>query len=612
MLLLRSECQNIDTKRILSLLEKIQTPYIKEYKKKCDTYTNKKYTSTMFCDEISLLYDHETDNKLYHHFKRLESEISNKCTQAQSIQDELNSYYNVEFLEKFLHLLTFFPVWTNVIPSDCKDMRSQMFDVDDRHFSSISNFFLKNAESDRLPLNKFAIQHAQFLKNTLQENREYLNVEKQVTGKVAGESEKDVSMHTYLNLKEDWRGKGDKVSDNHDIGDNSVNSASLANEVPIHNNNISTLSLNTSLFTECADETSTSVAYSNDTSRIFDEHSYFKSAGDESHNLSSVTPQFDHSTAVRKKKSTMYNEPNPEVNVFYSKARTHGPSKTLKIRNGNTMQLKSRTIEIVDEETKKKKKIAIKYVFDSTSGVDSIAVLVIHGIFNFNDFNNDICNLENSSGKLLFLQSVHHLATTEKHATYYADRFRMLLSIGELRGDNIVCPETIDRYFIKLMDDYYSISQYSFCSKCDTTFTNNYSIVPSIFKILKDDIKNKSLSGLFTKASAHSCEICTSEKTVSFNFNGYIAIHVENENWCFELRDIQAAICIGDNTYFLAGLIGYTPAVTKYGQPNYAAYRRTTSKLDKKWKKPDGLQVNNVPETSSIAVALILYIRNKD
>lgn len=77
----------------------------------------------------------------------------------------------------------------------------------------------------------------------------------------------------------------------------------------------------------------------------------------------------------------MYSQPNPAVNAYFSKPRNHGLSEPLKIQNGNTMQPKSLTVKGgANENTKKMKKIVKKFVFDSTSGIDSMAVLFIHTI----------------------------------------------------------------------------------------------------------------------------------------------------------------------------------------------------------------------------------------
>lgn len=600
MILLRSQCKNEHTRRIRQdFLEKITATLIKECKKKCDDYASNKYMSSdMFCDQISLLYDHKPDNVIYNHLKKLESEISDKCLNTQSLQDESNPYHNAEFAEILLHLLTVFPVWTNIIPSQCEDTRLHMSDLNVRYLSSITDYVLKDAESEQLSIDKFAIQHAEFLKHKLQENRELIHLQRKQHKKAAKAHEEN-SMHTYLNLQEDWRGKGDQIGDKHDLKDSTINSATLPNDVSVENNDI-TFSLDTSSLTECSQKMSTSISYSNDISRVLDEHGYSKCTDGE----------FHHSTPVTKK-SGFYSQPNPTVNVYYNKPRTHEPSRSLKIRNGNTMQPKSVSEKVLDKETNKMVNVNEKYVFDSTSCIDSITVLFIHGIINFSDFHNNICNLARTPVQDSFLQAVYHLATTNIHTTYYANRFRILRKIGELRGDNIVFPGTIDKYFITLMDNCYSISESTHCLSCDVMYDNDYSIAPRIFKITREDIQNKNLSRLFTTYTPQICEICTNTKMVSYDFKGYIALHVENENWYFHLNEIQETIIIGDTTYFLAGVIGYTPAKTDYGQTHYIAYRLQRN-LEAKWKSHDNLKVQGVAGSSSIAVTLIIYIYNKD
>lgn len=147
-----------------------------------------------------------------------------------------------------------------------------------------------------------------------------------------------------------------------------------------------------------------------------------------------------------------------------------------------------------------------------------------------------------------------------------------------------------------------------FCNKCNSDISyDRY-----VFDLDIDDnnvfnIKEELLKNMFLK---DFCKQCHSTLDKTFEFQDYLALKPILENTVITLSKISETVELNQKTFFLAGVIAFTPPSLKNSPKHYIAYCRSVNGF---WQQRDNLKNKTVSvnKNTQLKVALILFVHNK-
>lgn len=512
----------------------------------------KRCSSSLDCkvDNSNEFHNFKSSTSILRHFKALIQNQNNNLLTLDS--STLNPYYNPKASVLFIEALSTFPLWSSLVIEgnvSCK--------LKEKHFTIIE----KSLSNDKkIVVQEFLKNQATCLKSDMEIFRKIIKDERE---QLKYDRNKECINYSYLNYKENWKGKAEKDPEEEKMA------TLIDNTVEV-----------TNMSWESNDEIMDISEISQDESIIHQEHNYSQV----------VSPSMGHSTPAQTNKKRKYTNPEPAVAVLYNKPDISKPKMGI-IKNGNRMKPKSLK--------------NVKYVFENSSVMDSISELLIHSMTEYKFLYDRVKTYIDNKNATLFISTIFHLMTNHNILKYYADRLNILLEIGQLRGkleSNIFCPQDIKYYFDIFMDSIDGFTENMTCQNC-----NKYTVHHMAYAgISEDTVITKTIEKFFNETSK-LCMECQQAIYNIFNFKGYIAIHLEREKIHFKIKDLQTQLEISEQLYFLAGLISFEKSEER---THYIAYVRSARGI---WKKRDSMSRTEKEEKVNsnvyLNIGLLLYVK---
>ena len=163
--------------------------------------------------------NHHSSTEIYEYMDCLCKEALKSCTLYNgNFEIQPNPYYNLDYLYVFINFLTYFPLWTSLIPP-VDDKFANCFalqEISTTHISSYREYFMKNEwyNNKSMSVDVFIVNHTKFIKELSQKARDNIIIKKTSTKKNELIEKKNFS---FLNEKENWMGKGEINEGNEDV-----------------------------------------------------------------------------------------------------------------------------------------------------------------------------------------------------------------------------------------------------------------------------------------------------------------------------------------------------------------------------------------------------------
>ena len=143
-----------------------------------------------------------------------------RCELFEDFSDELNPYENSQVLNIILNISSFCVLTAKfALGTDLMDFRYEVSKIQNKYLILMDQIHCQmEQENSGINTRDFIIKSAQHLKNNMSDGRSLIE---QVKSYVAPKCISDYTIHTYLDLREHWRGKGDK-NDKSNIPEKSV------------------------------------------------------------------------------------------------------------------------------------------------------------------------------------------------------------------------------------------------------------------------------------------------------------------------------------------------------------------------------------------------------
>ena len=344
-------------------------------------------------------------------------------------------------------------------------------------------------------------------------------------------------------------------------------------------------------------------------SRIDYEHNYLDKSKYSSNTKRKASPFPETLSVIEKKqpkKEAKYISQCPQIKVIHdniisktersSKNLTKKLTKDLLIKNGNLLGGKN-----FNKRT---------YTFDDTSAFDSIFETFVQAMYNYNKFRvfcND--NAVKFKTHVEFLKAMVDYSNNKNIYTFYANRFHILLRVGEVSNSRIACNHNIGFYFSKLLEGNCSITEKIYCEICIKKSVIEHYTTKNVVNLKTSDLQGD-FSKLLSMPTLKLCSQCHSKLNSVLEFHNYITIDLEHKNSEIKIEAIKEYQIINNIKYYLAGIVTYTQSKIKNETTQYVSYCRNNKGNWQKRKNIDKCVRYRIDTKKAIKPALVIYIKN--
>lgn len=600
-------------------------------------------------------YNNDISQHLWNNVKTLYRDCDVCSKNSNSVILEPNNFKNEKLMSQTINLLSLFPMWTNILSNRlttfCEVTSGLQFNDlvtnQDAQLTSCLDRTCKPKDANELSVENYVQIHADFIKTILQETRQIV---RSLNLGVQKDDPRNVSLHSYLQYSEEWRGKAatkmfeleefDPEMAMTDAAPKRAHKRKLEENFDLTMESNATYtpnSFNDTSFSQRLNSTALSAScLQSDRTEDHVQSSDINTSSDHSYSLLPIKKiitneksgngnivfdvPFNRQTATinrprelqnyisiknfqlpiepplrKTKRPAKYTDPCPYAEyMFDSKCITQSTKNkrrkhTATIMNGNFL--------IPRKNAKPENEI----FFTNTSPIDAVLEVFMSAHYYFPLFQKFCKNSNN------YFQTVQKLCESGNQNLYTKERRDILLKIGEHKMDTIYCKKNIAEYLDKFMQNEFCLKIVSFCSTCKKLNSQKVASIKIRNSNLKTD--NNLLNSYFDVCENDCwCSKC-SEKincTVEYELGHLVIFDIQEHDKRDKLGKIQKKIAHKSQIFILAGVISFEPGKTE--NIHYVAYCHNVRGSG--WTKKDNkMKKCTASDNTAVRIALIIYVR---